>query len=272
MKYLVPYDFTSIGRCALKHAFAIAKAEPGQIDLLHVVADPDEELEVREGFEDLLAELTDEEKKKIITKVRVGNIFNDIGKEAEERDCQLIIMGTHGAKGLQKLFGSYAIRVITSSGVPFIITQSREPGPSIKTIVLPVDLSYDKILIVKFASQLAKKFDAEIHVISKPQTDEFLKHRLQNNMNKVSRKFAHDGVKYQISSLEGRKAFHTEVIEYGEKVGADLFAIAHFPETILPQFENFSQTLITNNLEVPVLVVNAQEVASVNSTYSFVGI
>jgi len=51
-----------------------------------------------------------------------------------------------------------------------------------------------------------------------------------------------------------------------------LFAIAHYPETIIPQFEKFSQGLITNEWQIPVLIVNIEEQIGVQSNYSFVGI
>ena len=55
--------------------------------------------------------------------VCVGTIFEEIGKTASKQAAQLIIMGTHGATGLQKLFGSNAMKVITSSNTPFLIVQ-----------------------------------------------------------------------------------------------------------------------------------------------------
>jgi len=35
----------------------------------------------------------------------------------------MVVMGTHGIKGMQKLMGSWALKVITSSKVPFIAVQ-----------------------------------------------------------------------------------------------------------------------------------------------------
>lgn len=272
MKYLVPYDFTPVTRSALDHTLAIAKSEPGEIELLHVISEESARSDAETHFTELLGSLSEEERKLVTTKIRVGNIFHDINLEAEEGNFQLLIMGTHGAKGLQKLLGSHAIKVITSSSTPFIITQEKGPNHSIERIVLPVDLSHERVQIASFAGELAKKFHAEVHIVSKPQRDEFLVKRLNNNINKVRRQLKKDGVTHEVSQLDGKQAFHKEVIDYGAKHRADLFAIAHYPETLLPQFENFSQALITNKLETPVLIVNAKEVAGVKSAYSFIGI
>ena len=59
--------------------------------------------------------------------IRKGNIFEDIGDVAKEIGARLIIMGTHGIKGIQKLVGSYALKVILHSEIPFIITQKKRP-------------------------------------------------------------------------------------------------------------------------------------------------
>jgi nucleotide-binding universal stress UspA family protein len=263
MKYLVPYDFTPTTKIALDHAFELSKFEESEIEALHIIKNESERAKAESLFTNLINELDSENKDKLKTKVRVGDIFKDISKEAEAGDFQLLVMGTHGAKGIQKLFGSHAIKVITSSSTPFIITQKRGPREGIKRIVLPVDLSYEKIQMVSFSSNLAKKFKAEVHVIAKAQSDDFLAKRLANNLTKVSRQLKKDGVEHKV---------HKEIIAYGAEIDADIFAIAHYPETIIPQFEKFSQELITNEWQIPVLVVKVDESIGVKSNYSFVGI
>ena len=156
MKFIVPYDFTSISRTALDHAFQYSKTVNAEIELFHVIGKQDEEREVERKFNDLIASLDDSEKAMVNFKIKVGDIYTDIGKEAEEGDAQLLVMGTHGAKGLQKLFGSHAIKVITNASTPFIVTQSKGPEAGIKRIILPVDLTKESVQIVGFATKVAK--------------------------------------------------------------------------------------------------------------------
>ena len=225
-----------------------------------------------EKFKVLINEMDPSTQEKITTKVRVGSIFEDISKEASEGHAQLLIMGTHGAKGLQKIMGSHAIRVITSAKSPFLVTQTKPPGEGFKTIVLPVDLSKERIQIVRFASAAAKRFNSEIHLVCKPEKDEFLKHKLQNNIQLVKSHFDKEGIDHKVIMLEGKHSMQKEVIKYGMIHNADLFAIGHFPDSMLPAFDKFTQELITNEPEIPVLVINAQEVTGVRSAYSFIGI
>ena len=272
MKYLVPFDFTPITRTALEHALFFSNTDNGQIELLHIIDKESKRAAVDAKFADFLAGLDPKDKSKISTKIREGDIYKDIAREAKEGNFQLLVMGTHGAKGLQKLLGSHAIRVITSSNTPFVVTQKEAPKASIERIVLPVDLSGERIQIATFASDLAKKFDAEVLLVHAEENDEFLTKRINNNLIKVKRTLQHKEVRYTITPIKAKKSWADEVIEYGKEHEADLFAIGYYPSTLLPQFESFSQDLITNRLGVPVLIANVEEVGGVRSNYSFVGI
>lgn len=270
MKFLVPYDFTPITRSALDHALSLTNDIPGDIELLHIVENEGQKEKAEFTLNGLIASLPEEVRGKVFGKVRVGSIYTDIAQEAEEGHAQLLVMGTHGAKGLQKLFGSRAIKVITSSKTPFIVTQSKGPQNDVELIVLPVDLSKESLQVVDFATNLAKKFNAAIHVVCKPEKDEFLAHKLRNNINWAKMKMS-DDVDYKVVALEGEDSLADEVIAYGEEHGADMFAITHFSDSILPQFDTFTQEMITNRLEVPVLVIAGRQTSDINTTFTFIG-
>ena len=54
----------------------------------------------------------------------------------KRKNAVAIIMGTHGSKGMQKVFGSFAMKVIISTTVPFMIVQDNSEIKNIKNIVL----------------------------------------------------------------------------------------------------------------------------------------
>ena len=56
-------------------------------------------------------------------------------KLAEQINASAIIMGTHGAKGMQKVFGSFAMKVIISTGVPFMVVQENAIIKDFKNLV-----------------------------------------------------------------------------------------------------------------------------------------
>jgi len=270
MKILVPYDFTSITRTALDHALFLAKLAEAKIEMLHIVGKESQKADAEHNFKELLKLLPEEDQMLISTKVKVGDIFKDISREGSEGNFQMLVMGTHGEKGLQKILGSNAIKVITSGNLPFLVTQSKGPAETIKHIVLPVNLTKESLQIVEFAANAAKRFDADIHIVHEPETDEWLVKKIKINVAHLNNYLNKEKVKHTVASLPGKKSFSSEVIEYGAQHGADLFAVAHFSESILPQFDRFSQELITNKLQLPVLILNATDVGRVDGHYTFI--
>jgi nucleotide-binding universal stress UspA family protein len=60
---------------------------------------------------------------------RVGKPATEILSAARHRGCQLIVMGTHGRRGVGKLlFGTTAERVLRETTVPILLTPD-DPGP-----------------------------------------------------------------------------------------------------------------------------------------------
>ena len=54
-----------------------------------------------------------------------------IVREAHDVDAKLIVMGTHGRRGLLRLtLGSDAELVLRHSPVPVLLVRGREPGPT----------------------------------------------------------------------------------------------------------------------------------------------
>ncbi|MGB6035483.1 MAG: universal stress protein [Cryomorphaceae bacterium] len=270
MKILVPYDFTSISRTALEHALFLAKLAGAKIKLLHIIEKEIQRADAEHNFKELLKFIAEEDRQLINTEVQVVTIFQDITREASEGNFQLLVMGTHGEKGLQKILGSNAIKVITSGNLPFLVTQSKGPEVTIKRIVLPVNLTKESLQIVDFAANVAKRFDADIHIVHEPETDEWLVKKIKINVAHLNNFLNKERVKHTVVSLPGKKSFAAEVIDYANQHDADLFAVAHFSESILPQFDRFSQELITNKLELPVLILNATDVGRVDGQYTFI--
>ena len=62
-----------------------------------------------------------EGQKNIDAKVLIGDVAEEIIRHAEESNMDMIIMGTHGYKGLEKvMFGSVAEKVVRSSPCPVL--------------------------------------------------------------------------------------------------------------------------------------------------------
>ena len=210
-----------------------------------------------------------EDQGRATTKVIVGDLYEDMGKAGELLKAALIVMGTHGASGMQKVFGSNAIKMIRNSGSPFLITQGKKSVDKLKTIVMPFSFAKETIQITSFAGIIAKQFKAKIHLVGFHDKDQWLEHKVQSNQLVVRKHLTDNDVAHEIVNLPRTDSYEQELMDYANKVDADIIAAAYFKEGIMPTPNSFMQMMLENELNVPVLTVNSEELSVVNSNYSF---
>lgn len=267
--YLVPFDFSEISESAMKLANDLAEANNGTTYLLHIVGRNSEKIEARKKLEAVVDGLSETEKARITSKVIVGDLFDDMGKAGDILKAALIVMGTHGAKGMQKVFGSNAIKMISSSSSPFLITQGKKEVDKIKTIVMPFSYAKDTIQITSFAGSIAKKFNAKIHLVGFHDKDQWMENKVQSNQIVVRKHLSERGIAHEIVNLPREESYEKELMDYASKVDADIIAAAYFKEGVMPSPNSFMQAMLENELNIPVLTVNAEELSVINSNYSF---
>ncbi|RFC55149.1 universal stress protein [Brumimicrobium aurantiacum] len=257
--FIIPHDFTSVGDAALKYGIFLSKPRKTSITLLHIVNSESNKPSALTKLNKIISDLNlGPDDISIESKVVVGSIFEDIAKIAEEEEARLIIMGTHGAKGMQKLFGSYAMKVISNSSVPFLVVQDGVERNSLDNIVVPISTSKESLQIIHFAGEIARTFDSKIHVIAEHQSDQRLSQQLKVRISLVSNQFEEKGIDCEIHILKERKAFHNVVVEYAKKNHCDMIAVSHHSASLFSQFEKYTQNLITNEGNFPCLIVNAK--------------
>lgn len=136
---LVPYDFTPPAMNAVAHALSLAKVLDTKITLLHIVKKDAEVPEMEQQIKEEAQKINETYNILPNTIVREGSIFRAITQVAHELEAVLVVMVTHGMKGMQKLTGSWALKVIVGSKVPFLVVQDPPKSTEIKKIVFPVD-------------------------------------------------------------------------------------------------------------------------------------
>ena len=124
-KILVPVDFTPVSSTAVNHAIAVGKAFQSEIHLLHIVSEKSRFKEAKERLAAFAEEHFKAFEGTVQTTVRIGHLFDDIDDVSVEVDANLVMMGTHGLKGMQFITGGRALKIVRECSVPFIISQSR---------------------------------------------------------------------------------------------------------------------------------------------------
>jgi nucleotide-binding universal stress UspA family protein len=145
-KILFPVDFTENSKKVLPHVKYLAEKLGARIYLIHVVRGPEEftgfemgtawfstfEAELVEGAEKAMERLVDEDMtgvKDVERYVAVGEVAEEIISYAEKIGADMIVMGTHGRKGLEKiLFGSVARGVVQGASCPVLTINPHRVG------------------------------------------------------------------------------------------------------------------------------------------------
>ena len=118
---VVPWDFTQVAENALAHAAKIGHMINNDICLLHIVdtgIKQADELNKLNQLQQVAAAGAAKYNIAVAAQVVKGSIFTSIAEFVNENNASLVIMGTHGMKGMQKLTGSWALKVIVKSKVP----------------------------------------------------------------------------------------------------------------------------------------------------------
>ncbi|MFT5582366.1 MAG: nucleotide-binding universal stress UspA family protein [Psychromonas sp.] len=254
--FIVPHDFSDVADNALSHAITTAKFLDAQVFVLHVV---EKQKEINEAEKKLSALVKPFENLVTITpKVRVGNIFEDIGEFAAEHHAEMIFMGTHGTHGWQHLTGSNALKVVTNSSVPFVIVQKSEiKETGYDDIVVPLDLHKETKQKLAVVADLAMYFKSRVHVVTPDETDEFLRRKVQANIQ-FAKKFCKERNIEMTATLANPHGFDKEVVKLAIQTDSDLIAIMNLNKNNLfgVLTASYEQYIINNDAQIPTLIVN----------------
>jgi nucleotide-binding universal stress UspA family protein len=134
---LVPFDGSDHSKKALVRAAQLAKQESARITALYVIPRYEEMVEffrtdaiqksLRQEAEKVIAEarrIAQDAGVLLATEIRDGHSADEIVKTAGSREADLIMMGTHGWRGVNEaIIGSTTARVITESPIPVLVVK-----------------------------------------------------------------------------------------------------------------------------------------------------
>jgi len=257
-KILVPYDFTDVADNAVKHAIIFCNQLNADLYLLHIVKRSEHIPEFEEKLKETVDNIGKDSGIAAFAIVRDGTIFKTINHIVDEIDSALVVMGTHGMKGLQKLTGSWALKVIVGSKVPYLVIQ--EPPNDVDTlkIVYPVDYRTENKEMLKWVQFLGRIFTVKTYLLTTASKSGKIDSRTKANMV-FNKKFLDDkGIDYEISIAGGKVSFQQETINYAEDINASMIMVMTtrdiaFHDYVLGAYEQF---IIANSAKIPVLVVN----------------
>lgn len=266
---IVPYDFTVQSETALIHASKIALQSEDEVRLLHIV---NSETNVRlkklgkatVGIDAALKEVAEKNQKDSGVKTTYhheeGSIFTSIGSYLDSSGANLAVMGTHGVHGFQHIVGANALKVISSSTVPFVIVQKRKIDPDgYKKIVVPVDGNIKGKNKITTAIDLAQYFGGTIYIFEANTTDSFVQNRINVNLKMIQDFIKEHNIPFQHVKEEGKGSFAKQLIKYAAHIDGDLIVISSHTdnEGLMDYiFGNDEVQVLNNDPQIAVLCVN----------------
>ena len=175
---LCPVDFSDFSRHALDSAVAIARQQHAAVTALHVIPPPQTvypaigiagfvpyvySVEELQGFQKSLEQFVAPVGYPVTAVSVEALVVDEILKRAADLHADLIVMGTHGRTGFDRLFlGSVAERVLVKAKCPVLTIPRRAPDvrPTatrlFRNVLCPIDFSPSSKLALKYAETLAR--------------------------------------------------------------------------------------------------------------------
>ena len=281
-KIIVAIDFSDCSINAFFHALSIAQHCSNDILLVWVEKPTSEKdkfekpaivpiPEVKKQFEELISKYKPELPGNAITyKLRTGTVYKEITNEAKESKAILVVAGTHGASGFEEFWiGSNANKIVSASPCPVItIRAGINVQRPLTKIVLPIDRTLETRQKASFTGYLAKKHNAEVHILSLYTSSlKAIRRDVNIYAGQIELYYKQEGIKYQMASMECTN-ISDAMIEYAMKTEANLISIMTEQESKTSNIwmgPYAHQTV--NHSPIPVLSIHSKETYASGSAF-----
>jgi len=255
---MVTWDFTEKNVYAIEHAIQMTSLTKGEIAAVHIVKKEDEIPDAKKRMAEAIRKRFPDPGINFNFVVRSGSIFHTIGELATELNAQMVVMGTHGITGMQKVLGSWALKVIASSKSPFVVVQQSPKPEAMKNIVLPINYRRETKEIVAWTQYFARKFGTKFHLFRAKYQDSNYRKGLDSNMFFITKYFTSKGIHFETQLTVGEDDFGKESILYAKNIDADAIMLMTtrdigFTDYVLGAQEQY---IIANSERIPVICIN----------------
>jgi len=277
-KIVVAIDFSDCSINAFLHALSIAQhcgtdmilvwVEKTTVEKEKFIDKPnDPSIASQKAMEEMIAKYQPElPDRKITFSIRRGKIYKEVTGEARSSNAMLIVVGTHGASGYEEFWmGSNANKIVAASQCPVLTIRSGvNITKPLTRIVFPVDSAEETRQKASFVAYIAKRHQAEIHVLklytSKMKT---LRRKVDLYASQVIRYFEEEKVKWRVDKIEVVGNISKATIDYAKAIDANMIAIMTEQETTTANiFLGPYAHQTVNHSPFPVLSIHSRETQS----------
>jgi len=267
-RILVPTDFSEQAEKALRVAAQIATKNKSEIYLEHSLDIP---LHINGGnkpgampeamyfitlaereFEPLL------EKpylKEISVHQAIGHdeIYKDIQKAVEEKNIDLIVMGSHGSSGFREMFiGSNAEKVVRTSNIPVLVIKNDRPNFEVNNFVFATDFSEECRKPFDQAQKFATSLGAKLHLLYVNTPSDF---KTSGEAKEMMQGFVKGmGVENYTMNVHNENSVEKGILQFAREIDAELIGMSTHGRKGIAHFFNgsISEDLV-NHANMPVI-------------------
>jgi len=263
---LVPTDFSDVCHNAIEYAVRLAEMFGFKVFIYHVINKDttamfknESELNTAVGqkLQNIAEEFTLQYKVEIETGYEDGSIFDLIHKKADQIGANLIVLGTHGKKGMQKLFGSFALKVITQAKVPTLVTQKKKFKP-LENILFPINSFTEARQKVSYAIAISSRLNSTIHIYKETVNNPTEQSRIDIIAKQIKEEFTKEGIKYKVQSSNKVGESAKNLVDFAVENGMDMIMVVTEPQ-IGTSFFNlgpWNERIMFNEAQLPVMCIN----------------
>jgi nucleotide-binding universal stress UspA family protein len=282
-KITIAIDFSKTSLKALEFAVLFSKKFGSEIEMVWVnkpdyeesVYPADKEI-IKEEAENRFCKLREDYKEKegidLTYKIKEGKVYKEIVEHAEHNGSDMIFAGTHGVTGFEEFWmGSNAFKIVSASKLPVFTVRGDYiiDDKILQKIVLPIDRTIETRQKVPLAVKLAKKFNAEVHVLPLYSTHyENIIKKITSYVNQTADFLKTYNIKYFIEDINVEDSADA-TINYAKKIDADLVMI--MSKLNINPFAfilgSYSRHMVNHS---PIPVITVEPVETFNYTAQFI--
>ncbi len=272
-KILVPTDFSEQAENALKVAAQMAKEFKGEIYLLHMLELPMQLVGTGSAVGAGSNSLPEALYFMKLAKKRFSNILNEpylkgikvhetvefhqafegIMEVSEKYNCDIIIMGSHGASGFKEMFiGSNTEKVVRNSNIPVLVIKNEHEVFKVEKFVFATDCNIDNKHTLSQAIRFAEKINAKFHLVYINTANNF---KTSEDTSKCLRDFVNGtDLKNYTFNVYNDVTVESGILNYANSIDAGLIGIGTHGRKGLAHFFNgsISEDLV-NHAQRPVV-------------------
>lgn len=258
---LVPYDFSDCATDALRVAAKIARRTEACIDIVHVYEQMTdfhtENQKIREDIESRLERVPDmdflqglELKKFMLRQLSITEMF----KNDRLAHVDLVVMGSHGARGIRSIVGSNTQKVVRIAPMPVLVIKHHIEDFEVKDVVFASNFSPLDIERFEAFRPVIDLFDPKVHLL-KVNTPKSFERSEDTNRAMDAFLQKHELNKYT-ATIYNDLSIEEGILNFARGIDADMIAMATHGRTGFFHVVNGSLTEdIVNHTTFPVLSV-----------------